>query len=282
MGGRDEETIRKGAEVVSNFLRYVEQHDVCPEYVDDVRKARKICDLAVEETSLINRLANLLPGHFNTCLRVRFIKESDLDDDEVLFTHMDEIGNISEDGKPLIDPKVANLTFAVAVSIISPVHAQSAAQTVAKTTEHTYEVKAIRLPTDAIRAKYKAVNHHLAGSIPEFQPCGTMVARPVIIRNGWDLSGGMDAIPVEEDVDTEFILEEEMLRLLRVGMKLTLHVCTLSSGLKFIHKVKEILPSFYVFLPQELMLDFKAPVPNPRPGKSVHDADSEWDEEGDE
>ncbi|KAK0621846.1 hypothetical protein B0T17DRAFT_305690 [Bombardia bombarda] len=38
-----------GVAMVSNFLKYVDRHDVCPEYTEDVRKAQKLCEQALEE-----------------------------------------------------------------------------------------------------------------------------------------------------------------------------------------------------------------------------------------
>ncbi|KAL1836425.1 hypothetical protein VTJ49DRAFT_5161 [Mycothermus thermophilus] len=273
--GRNEADIRKAAEVVSSFLRYVDMHDVCPEYADDIKRARKVCDFAVEETPILNKLSQLLPGHFNTSLRVLFVKDDA--DNEVFCVQDDQVPDV----------KQAKVSHATTMSIVVPEQVQNTSasavistSTVIGTKEQTYEVRAITLPTETQRAMYKAVNRHLSGqgSIPEIQPCGTINTRPIIIRDGWDNSATA-TIPLEEDVDTQFILEEDILKLLRIGMKLRLRVCTLSTGLKFIQHVRQVLPTFYVFLPQELMLDFKAPVENDRPAKSIHDIGSDGDDE---
>jgi hypothetical protein len=140
--------------------------------------------------------------------------------------------------------------------------------------ELTFEVLEIDLPNNATRAKYKTLNQHLV-NYPDIHPCGTITARAVVIRNGWDTTGA--TIPPDTGKKCQFVLEEGALRLLTVDMKLTMGVCTLNVGLKFIHYIKGILPSFYLFLPQELMFQYKEPVPNDRPSRSVHDPEDDGD-----
>ena len=77
-------------------------------------------------------------------------------------------------------------------------------------------------------------------------------------------------------------MEESILRLLMVGMKMTLGVCRQKSGLTFIKYTKEIMPTFWTFLPQALMFRFKDHVPSARPGPSVHDAGRDEDYVDDE
>lgn len=254
-----------GVDVVLNFLKYVDRHDVCPEYADDVRNAQRVCLRALEEVPAIWELRELLPGHFNTALSVLYVKgESG-----------SLLGFETCWGQPLPDPKFARISHAATLSILQggnryPTNTE---WSVTDTSEMTFEVLTITPPSDAVRAKYKAINQHLV-DYPDIEACGTITVRPVIVRDGWDNS--MKAtIPPEQDVESEFILEESALELMVVGMKLTMTVCSLNVGLKFIKEVKDVRPSFYVFLPQELMFNYKEPVLNDRPGKSIHDFDDE-------
>ncbi|KAL2164823.1 hypothetical protein VTH06DRAFT_119 [Thermothelomyces fergusii] len=235
-----------GVDVVLNFLKYVDLHDVCPEYADDIKNAQQ----------------------FNAALRVLY--------------HNQDGGSLAVDDyfeKTLPDSKQARVSQATTISILMGANKfpTNTEWFVTDTAEFTFEVLAVKLPTAAIRAKYKAVNQHLAG-FSDIQPCGTIIARPVIVHDGWDNT--MTAtIPPEADVESEFVLEEDILRLLAVGMKVTMGVCTLNVGLKFIKYVTQVRPSFYVFLPQELMFHYKEPVPNDRPAKSIYDFDDEADGE---
>ncbi len=51
--------------VIRNFLNYILQHSVCPEYTTDVLAARSITFLAEQELWSIRQLQLLLPGDFN-------------------------------------------------------------------------------------------------------------------------------------------------------------------------------------------------------------------------
>ncbi|KAH6856240.1 Argonaute complex, subunit Arb1, partial [Chaetomium sp. MPI-CAGE-AT-0009] len=264
--GAKTEQFFMGVDVVLNFLKYVDRHDVCPEYADDVRKAQEVCMKALEELPATTKLLRRLPGHFNTALRVLYIKQED--DDSSNFS-------VSSD-QALPDMKYARASLAATLScLMGPDRFPTNAEWfVTDKAELTFEVLAIDLPNDATRAKYKAINQHLT-SYPDIQPCGTITARAVIIRDGWDTTGA--AISPETGKKCQFVLEEGALRLLTVGMKLNMGVCTLNVGLKFIQYIRGILPSFYLFLPQELMFQYKEPVPNDRPARSVYDAEDDGD-----
>ncbi|KAL2169083.1 hypothetical protein VTG60DRAFT_6505 [Thermothelomyces hinnuleus] len=255
-----------GVDVVLNFLKYVDLHDVCPEYADDIKNAQRVCLRALEEIPATTKLLQLLPGQFNAALRVLYVSQDG---------GSSGVDNYFE--KALPDLKQAKVSHAATISILMradrfPTNSE---WFVTDTAEFTFEVLAIKLPTDAIRAKYKAINQHLTG-YSDIQPCGTIIARPVIVRDGWDNTMAA-TIPPEADKESEFVLEEDILRLLVVGMKLTIGVCTLNVGLKFIKYVTQVRPSFYAFLPQELMFHYKEPVPNDRPAKSIYDCEDEAD-----
>ncbi|KAL2153536.1 hypothetical protein VTH82DRAFT_4691 [Thermothelomyces myriococcoides] len=255
-----------GVDVVLNFLKYVDLHEVCPEYADDIKNAQRVCLKALEEIPATTKLLQLLPGQFNAALRVLYINKN------CSSTGVDDYFE-----KVLPDPEQAKVIRAATISILMgadrfPTNLE---WLVTDTAEFTFEVLSIKFPTDAIRARYKAVNKHLASCF-DIQPCGTIIVRPVIMHDGWDNTMAA-TIPTEADKEVELVLEEDILRLLVVGMKLTIGICTLNVGLKFINYVTQVRPSFYIFLPQELMLHYKEPVPNDRPAKSVYDFEEEAD-----
>ncbi|KAJ6779715.1 hypothetical protein PWT90_10408 [Aphanocladium album] len=55
----------RAIDLVENFLRYVLQHDVCPEHAEDVRAALAVCARARDEWPRLRRFKSLLPGRFN-------------------------------------------------------------------------------------------------------------------------------------------------------------------------------------------------------------------------
>lgn len=256
-----------GVDVVLNFLKYVDRHDVCPEYADDVRAAQKVCRKALEELPAATELLRRLPGHFNTSIRVLHMKQQD-DDSSSFSIASDQV---------LPDTKYAKASQAATLSILmgSSRFPTDSEWSVTDKAEQTFEILEIDLPNDATRAKYKAINEHLT-RFPDIEPCGTITVRPFIIRDGWD-NAAASMPPETTGKKCQLVLEEGALRLLEVGMKLTMGVCTLNIGLKFIQYIRGIRPSFYLFLPQELMFHYKEPVPNDRPARSVHDCEDEGD-----
>ena len=256
--------IRMGIDVVLNFLKYVDRHDVCPEYAANIKQAQEVCLLALEEAPAIEALVELLPGHFNTALRM--LHGTDHKDEHLGFVY----------NQAIPDPKHSKLSVAVTLSTLMPHDDRfhtPAEWYVIDTHELTFEIMAITLPDDGVRAKFKTINEHFHGET-DIQPCGTITAAPLILRDGWDTT--RTTTPREFDgEDTQFILEEDILRHLKEGMMLDLCVCTLNVGLRFIKYVKAVKPTYYEFLPQELMLNYKEPVANERPAKSIYD----WDDE---
>ncbi|KAL2261329.1 hypothetical protein VTK26DRAFT_4377 [Humicola hyalothermophila] len=251
-----------GIEVVHNFLNYVDHHEVCPEYADDLKAAQQVCMQAVKEMPAIEALFDMVPGDFNTALRFLYCRNDENDSWE--FDNYNQM--------PEIDRREAQARRAVSVSIwYGRSHCKIWSEwAVTGTIERDFEILETKLPDTVALAKYKAVNQHLS-NCPDIEPCGTMIVRPVVTKDGWENTMGA-MIPPHEVVESSFILEESILKLLTVGMKLRLTVCTINHGeFKFIKHFKDIRPSFYVFLPQELMLKYKEPVLNERPGPSIHD-----------
>lgn len=256
-----------GVEVVANFLKYVDHHDVCPEYAQDIKNALAICQKAPGEFAAIWSLPQLGPGAFNMALRMLYCKNEENGPSE---SGRDQ--NMAGD-----DLRHAQRVQAVALSALPGLISVETGEqwVVTGTFEHTFEISEVTLPDAVIRAKYKAVNQHFAGS-QEIRPCGTITVRPVVIRDGWENTMN-ETIPPEIAGESSFVLEEDILQLLEIGMKLTLEVCTLNVGIKFIKSIQDIKPSFYLFLPQQLMLNYREPVPNNRPAPSIHDNDADED-----
>lgn len=272
MVAADPDKFDMGVDVVLNFLKYVDRHEVCPEYADDLKRAQSVCRRALDEMPAVTELVSLLPGQFNTalCILQKPDQGKDTEDFDASF------------GEKPLDRKTAKLIYAAALSIVTGSNQTTTGvePSIVDANEMTFEVRGIHLPDGATRAKYQTINQHLTG-YKEIQPCGTITTRPVIVRDGWDNSATAN-IPPEADKDHTFILEDDILRLLRPGMKLTMTVHTLNSGLEFIKSIREIRPTYYLFLPQELMFQYKEPVPNDRPARSIYDDEDGGGMDGDQ
>ncbi|KAK0715182.1 Argonaute complex, subunit Arb1 [Lasiosphaeris hirsuta] len=270
-----------GAEVVSNFLKYVYRHEVCPEYSEDIVSALKLCDKARAEMAAIYELYTLVPGSFNEACSLLFGQGDD--ERHTLNTEW------SLDQKKVLDKSMARTIFGVHVALLSDrdhSHKISNAMkknelAITETTEQTVEVVKRIFPNEQLRARYRSVINHLdtLESKLEIEVCGSLVVRPTVVIDGWDNPTADDDKDKTAEESEVFFVEESILKLLEVGMKLKAVVCTLNTNLKFIKCVHRIYHSFYTFLPQELMFYYKEPAKGNRPAPNVHDADEDSENE---
>lgn len=266
--GYDIEMIAMAADVIGNFLKYVAHHDVCPEYEEDINNALGVCERAVEESASILAIWDKLPSHFATCLRV------------LKCEGCDEQDSTGAQGihKTVTHSHAVNTVAAIA-SILVPELAKAAATQhdwkVIDTSSHSFEICKINLPDETAKAKLQTINLY-SPQYPDIEACGTFTANWITIEDGWDHYPQRSSIPHRVPEEIEFVVEESILRLLKVGMKLTLEVCTTSADWRFIKSFKDIKPSYYTFLPQELMAGFKQPILSERPGPSVHNDQDEF------
>jgi len=266
-----------GSEVVKNFLKYVERHDVCPEYAADIRKALQICDLAVEEKRLLMDLVTALPGSFNNAATVMFTGNEEKSPFE-----FDNYGQFNGLGGSLDEDK-ARLIFGVNIAMQLKLEQgkriaaalEEKTLTVTETEDMTLEVIEISYPDQERRSKYSAANRCLAGEL-EIEPCGSVTLRSTSIKDGKDTSDADAVLGVAtNDMEVTFFLEKSILKLLKIGMKLRVKVCTLNEGIRFIKALKAVYPTYYTFLPQQLMLNYKEPTPYNRRAPNVHDYDED-------
>ncbi|KAK1775948.1 Argonaute siRNA chaperone complex subunit Arb1-domain-containing protein [Copromyces sp. CBS 386.78] len=257
-----------GVDVVSNFLKYVDLHDVCPEYAEDLKNAQKVCQKAREEMPLLVQILLLLPGDFSSAARLLTCE----DDNENAWAARNEM-----------DEKTARQKFGTVLPILMSskcgyekgieFEEQTGLQTVTKTiTQQAYEVVGIVLPNAESHRKFKYMNKYLADinkrldETNTIKPCGLLQVKPTVIRSGWENTMHKTV----EDVTYNLVMEEEILTLMKVGFKFEMDICLLNCGVGFIKKFLDGHPTFYEFLPQELMWGYKEPVANPRPGPSIH------------
>ena len=221
----------------------------------------------------ISTAVSLLPGHFNSAA----------------IQHLHTIGRMMSDAAPTgdnwdggdkpIDDATARIVFGSNLSIMLDPELYKTVVvsnlSVTDTFDRTFEVCSIAFADDVARLRYKSTSQHLVRTIgTELETCGTIFLRPTIVFDGWDntSSATLSAVATER-----FFLEESILEHFKVGMTITMTICLTNAGLTFIKEVKRVNPTFYLFLPQQLMLKFREPTLNPRPAPSVHNPDAEED-----
>ncbi|RYC63023.1 hypothetical protein CHU98_g3194 [Xylaria longipes] len=263
----DEEAIQLAADLVKNFLNYVLMQDVCPEYKSNIISARNVCEIAPTEFRYIHKLMSRLPGTFNLAARSLFCEGGveNIDEDEnyealVVFRLTALLSPSSEEAKQSKEQILK--------------HEDPAMIKVISTTEQTYQVLGIERPRHKDK---KLVDEQLAAINlnVKLRPAGCFRVAPTIIAHGWGNMPRPEEVGFGNAKEVEFLLEDELLAMFEVGMKIRMTVCELNIGLRFIKEVHDLRVSFDTFLPQYLMTDWKDPVPNERPPPSIHNPNAE-------
>ncbi|KAJ6444968.1 argonaute complex, subunit Arb1 [Purpureocillium lavendulum] len=251
------------ADVVANFLRYVLQHDVCPEYEDDVNRALKLCSDAKEEWAGLEALRPSLPGAFN-------LAAADLFSPPDLGDWTCPVHPRPDD----FDPAAVFYTSCCALFGIPNVLEAVEKSDITVIKEHRCTVEVVRIgrASDDIIKKFQRLK--IGDGKFQVAPLGTALVRPATIEDGWEspirpgpVAGG----------DMKLFFEDATLANMRQGTKMTLIIVELDIGIHFAKACSLVVPTYYTFLPQELMKHYKMPRVNERPAPSVHDlrADAE-------
>ncbi|RKF61818.1 putative argonaute sirna chaperone arc complex subunit arb1 [Erysiphe neolycopersici] len=262
--------------VIKGFLNYVLYHKVCPEYMTDVLAARRIVDLAATELWTIHRIAPKLPGDFNKAASILFGGRYKnvwgfgyLDEVEPDFENRaSTIGGFSESR--------AELIFMTAIAICGG--KEQAAQVdcsktfIVNTEKKFYEVVEIQHPNSHIIDQYSLVKDP-NGIIGQLKPLGSVKLR--YWRNpGIEQADYTDdeSVPEDNELESEWYwLEDEILQDFFPGLKLEVEVKELSIGMKYIDSFVGILCSFYTYLPNEKMVNYKVPIAGTRPAPTEDD-----------
>ncbi|KAL2875879.1 hypothetical protein SGCOL_008875 [Colletotrichum sp. CLE4] len=257
----------KAVGLIENFLTYILQYDVCPEYDANVKEALDLCQKAKVDLPLSHQALLRFPGQFNLALSELFCK------DFYFFGDRDEFQR-PEDFSP-------EAVFKVTMAITATKEQYDAATSGLKDgtievigeEECSVEIISIHRPTNESRKLARSI---LLGKGHRFEPVGIIVTKPCVIEDGYDYG---DDISLSDGQRDTFYLEDSVLQRLKPGFKLQLCVCELNIGIKFIKQAGQVLVEWYSFLPQNLMRHYKEPVPNERPAPSAIKVDEETGKE---
>lgn len=273
---------------------------MCPEYAENISKAMEVCNQALLELPKVGAAGRAIPGDFNLACRVLFcstcVPISDGDFNPGFRLYKDKDTHELADGKLVKFPSAldvcmsvptdfdAELVFKTTVALHEPEHITRISDTanplrVINAFEEAYEVREIVFAGKDLVDMYKGIITKSDETMRRpIEPVGHVVLVPTIIEDGWDnhpthAEGRAD----NPGKPVSLYMEHNVLEHLCVGMKMRAMVCELNmgDGLEFIKEVTELLPSFYVYLPQSLMMHYKPPKPDKRPPPSAEDPDVE-------
>lgn len=269
---------------LERFMDYLLQHDVCPEYRDDVLATRKLCRDAPAELWDVAEATRRLPGDFNIACSTLFGGSYAQNYDGETWWGPENIGEEhvfvgikADEASQIVHFGVAGAAtedvFAAYLAAINDPEGQG--MEVEWVRERVgVEITKIVPPTPACKQMYIQNSAH-------FRPVGRVYAKP------WK---NPDAPPedltederaeheqrdanainaVERDTDLRERQDEEYLFLiesilqshLRVGTRLEATVRKLRCGIMFFDELIDVFPTFDQFLHNEMMAGWKKPRP---------------------
>ncbi|OAP64947.1 hypothetical protein AYL99_00919 [Fonsecaea erecta] len=283
---------------LERFLDYLLQHDVCPEYKEDLLATRALCRKVAPELWDMAEATRRLPGEFNIACSTLFDGSYARNyDGETWWGNPDTEGSVfvglkPEEAQQIVKFGVAGAaTEQVYTAFLAGVQDQAPRMLdVVDTQERTgFEVTRLEPPTEQCKLIYTTHSQH-------FRPVGRVYAKP------WKNPDAPpeDLTPSEQDAlstsssdpgaETEYVFFVEAIfqSYLRVGTKVEATVRTLGCGIVFFDEVLNVYPSFDEFLVNEMVAGWKGPKPlkgalDYVPGcdsDGENDDDGEGDEDG--
>ncbi|KAJ5747374.1 uncharacterized protein N7511_009070 [Penicillium nucicola] len=255
----DEGEIMVVTGTIKNFLTFLLYHDVCPEYRDDIEKARNTCDLAAKELWKARQVVQNGPGDFNKACSMLFGGNyfDDIDDPEIWETFAEQNRMTQES---------ARWVLKYAIAAVGPDARAIRFKELAETEQFKvkqvedidgFEIISIEQPNPLTVAFYKDM-------APNLTPVGVVRAKE--FRD--PAKGEFNLSKLEEEkwkrgeapsYEFDFLVEGDLLAHCFLGMKALTKVFELNCGIHFFDEIMVCLPSFYVFLANDLMIDYKGP-----------------------
>ena len=142
--------------------------------------------------------------------------------------------------------------------------------------ECTVEMTEIQRPNADIAKRFKSLELKGADGTPTLAlgPIGKAKFKPAIIEDAWE----NPVTPLKYRLTLYF--DDDILANMKPGMKMTLTVCELDVGLRFVKALRNVVPTYFTFLPQEMMRYFRSPRDEERPAPSIHDRDGDGKNNG--
>ncbi|KFY38808.1 hypothetical protein V495_06354 [Pseudogymnoascus sp. VKM F-4514 (FW-929)] len=283
-GIHNQELVHNYCNVVKNFLNYVLMHGVCPEYTKSIITAQKICDLAKSELPAIHDISASFPGNFHKALSIICHGYYRL-----LYVDPDSIPDRSADADPneYMSIDHAHRTFRAAMALMGT-DAQCAAIAATSLEEYEaptvideelsgFEVVSMILPSETLRNSFSGIRA-ADGRTGTINPLGLLICKPWV----HPCQATLDLTVLEEREraahppvysDETFWVDEDILESCFVGMKFVGVVRTLDMGVKYLDNVTVIYASFYTFVENERMINWKPPRENERLPPSCEDGE---------
>ncbi|KAG6324452.1 hypothetical protein E4U44_000966 [Claviceps purpurea] len=254
LSGFETQKFETGISIVESFLRYVLQHGVCPEYQDNVQSALRVCQQARQEWPMLRQFGKDLPGQFSLAAAECFSTSESEDWSLLSFTRPEDF-----------DVKAVFLASCTLCGEMEAVHDYARGKlAVKKQFTRTVKVTDVQRPSDALIDKFASLC--IQGISRAVEPVGKLYFEDAVIE---DERGQAEMPELEKGSPLWVYLEDRLLANVVPGMKMEIKFVELTTGIRFVKSVLNLVPSFYTFLPQQMMKHYKTLRDNDRPAPSV-------------
>lgn len=261
----NEEVVRETTNVIRKFYDYLLYHDACPEYEDDIRNARDVCDLANQEIPKLARFDAELPGGFNTAASTLYggyyaeIRPCDSSADWVV--QGDAIGLSDQDAWTILSAGILGHGTDEQVEEIHQAHKERRLPKV--TTEEDVGLEVVRIESISADAKLIYEDDRISGTF--IKPTGKLHCKRWL-HPGAAPRDLPTAVVAEEkrrakDKKYEFVVESHILENCEIGMKMEANVSQLDNGFMWLDVVTNVYPTFFNWTLNERMRGWKEPGP---------------------
>lgn len=250
---------------IERFMDYLLQHDVCPEYADDILTTRNFCRKAVDELWSVREAQSWLPGDFNIACSTLFGGNyGEMYDGKTSWAELEPGEKAFVGFTPEQATQIVGLGIAGAAS--EEVYGKYAEfmgkdngaglETVKVIAGAGFEVMKIEYPTTDCKDMYKA-------NSKEYRPVGRVLAKPwkSPLSPPEDLTDEEKSAPKSSALSEPYVffMEEIIQRNLSVGQKVMATVRQLNCGIWFFDEFTVIYPNFELWIPNDLVEDYKEP-----------------------
>ncbi|KAI9724002.1 MAG: hypothetical protein M1812_000720 [Candelaria pacifica] len=248
--------------IIRNFLNYLIYHNVCPEFNDQIYAARHICERADKELFATKEASSRLPGPFNAACSTLFggyyknLYSGDQDWAEELGEIAGSIGMSNR-----LASKIAQAGFGAYGTREICEAANQGKLRVIKSTRLGFEISELIYADDETRQYYQEhVPTQMSGT---FQVLGKIKAKPWVNpdepEDDRSDSGGEEGEITQLDREFELWIEEDLLDLCFVGMKIEAEVKQFNCGVLYFDSVSAVRPSFFESIPNEMLIGWVEP-----------------------
>ncbi|KAK2746324.1 hypothetical protein FQN57_003206 [Myotisia sp. PD_48] len=266
-----EDKVMMATGTIKNFLNYVIYHNVCPEYTESIMAARRVCDEASKELWQMQQVVAAAPGDFNKACSTLFggVQFEAYEDDQSWDGKEDNVCMSLPTARKVVKFALAGAgTLDQAVKFRDLANSNGLKATLVH--EDGFEVIGVVMTSAETKTFFHSQGQNLKAvgkliaipwrdpSIPDedLPPGKTPRYRHFLHEENGDGKDKPREVPSEV---FEFLVEDEILQHLILGMKIDAQVWELNCGLHYFNRLVGVYSSFYTVLPNDSMRGWKKP-----------------------